>query len=267
VEYIRQELQPIKKLGISIECNRAFTKESEVEMLLQQGFDAVYIATGLWKAIRLNDKMPEGVYASMEFLAAMKTGEEDKLRKALNGKTVAVVGGGSVAMDCAETSVKLGAKDVYLIYRRSFLEMPAEEDEKQNVLNGGVHLLLLNQPVDYIEKNHKLAGIMLRRTKLGDADNSGRRKPEEIKGSEWQLDVDIVIEAIGNESGEIPGRVCPGVKASRGLIEAHPETGATSVSGIFAGGDVVNGPALIITAVRDGKKAAAAIHEFIINRR
>jgi glutamate synthase (NADPH/NADH) small chain len=173
---------------------------------------------------------------------------------------VAVIGGGSVAMDCVESAIKLGAKDVYLVYRRSFAQMPAEEDERLQSLRLGVHFLLLNQPVEYLaDSGGKVKGIKLIRTRLGEPDDSGRRKPIEIKGSEWVLDVDFVVEAIG----QIPDESVDwsaAVKVDRkGFISTDPETGKTSNRRIFAGGDIVRGPGLVVEAVQDGKIAARAI--------
>jgi NADPH-dependent glutamate synthase beta subunit-like oxidoreductase len=183
----------------------------------------------------------------------------------MQGKTVAVIGGGSVAMDCIESAIRLDTRDVYLVYRRSYSQMPAEPDERIDAQEAGVQFLLLNQPVDYLsDANNRLTGIKLVRTRLGAPDDSGRRKPESIEGTEWILDVDIVIEAIGNKAPDESPEWYPTVEVDdKNLIKADPETGKTSVEGIFAGGDIVRGPALVVTAVQDGKLAARAIKEFL----
>jgi glutamate synthase (NADPH/NADH) small chain len=187
------------------------------------------------------------------------------LEKQIKGKTVAVIGGGSVAMDCVESAVRLAARDVYLIYRRSYRQMPAEPDERVEAQEAGVHLLLLNQPVKYVtDQQNRLTGVKLVRTRLGRPDKSGRRSPEPVKGSEWIMDADVVIEAIGNKAPDDSPRWYPGVKVNaKKLIKVHPETGETSMKGIFAGGDIVRGPALVVTAVQDGKVAARAIKEYL----
>jgi NADPH-dependent glutamate synthase beta subunit-like oxidoreductase len=132
-------------------------------------------------------------------LSALRDGRLQEMEKKIQGKSVAVIGGGSVAMDCIESAVKLAAKDVYLIYRRSYSQMPAEADERIEALEAGVHFLLLNQPLDYVtDDQNRLTGLKLVRTRLGEPDESGRRRPENIEGSEWIMDVDVVIEAIGN---------------------------------------------------------------------
>jgi len=174
---------------------------------------------------------------------------------------VAVIGGGSVAMDCVESAVKLGARDAYLLYRRSFAQMPAEEDERLAALRLGVHFLLLNQPVQYAADGQgRLTGVKLVRNRLGEPDASGRRAPLEIKGSEWTLEAQAAVEAIGNRPDTVDWSGA--VKVDRhGLIVADPMTGKTSAKAIFAGGDIARGPALVVEAVRDGKLAARAIRE------
>jgi glutamate synthase (NADPH/NADH) small chain len=170
-------------------------------------------------------------------------------------------------MDCIESAVRLGAKDVYLIYRRSYSQMPAEPDERIEALESGVHFLLLNQPLDYLtDDQNRLTGLKLVRTRLGEPDESGRRRPANIDGSEWSMDADAVIEAIGNIPAEDSPEWYPNVNIDgRKLIQVDPATGKTSVDGIFAGGDIVRGPALVVQAVQDGKVAAAAIKEYLRN--
>jgi NADPH-dependent glutamate synthase beta subunit-like oxidoreductase len=143
--------------------------------------------------------------------------------------------------------------------------MPAEPDERIEAQAAGVHFLLLNQPMDYItDKQNRLKGLRLARTRLGEPDASGRRRPEPIEGSEWIMDVDIVIEAIGNLAPKYSTEWYPNVAVdNKNLIKVDPETGKTSVAGIFAGGDIVRGPALVVLAVQDGKVAAGAIKEYL----
>ncbi|NTW34315.1 MAG: FAD-dependent oxidoreductase [Bacteroidetes bacterium] len=267
LEYLKKEIQPIKDLGVIFKCDSPVNSDSAVEDLLKNGYDAVFIATGLWKPTRLNNKNISGVYTSTDFLSLMRENKAEQLKNHISGKTVAVIGGGSVAIDSIETALKLEAKDVYLIYRRSFLQMPAEEDEKMHILNAGAHLLLLNLPVDYIEENGKLKGVILRRTELGKEDNDGRRKPVEVPNSDWTLKVDTIIEAIGSNAEDNSTKLYPSVSVdNKNIIKINPESCETSVKGIFAGGDIANGPSLIIKAVRDGKKAAIAINDYLNNR-
>lgn len=264
LEFLKKEIEPIKNLGVEFKFNTPVKDNAAAENLLKSGYDAVFVATGLWKPIKLNDKKAQGIFTSTDFLAAMRDNKESELKNQVAEKIVAVIGGGSVAMDCVESSIKLGAKDVYLVYRRSYMQMPAEEDEKLAILHAGAHLLLLNQPIDYTIENEKVKGIILRRTELGEKDNSGRRQPVEISGSEWELKTDIIVEAIGSEAESNSHQTYPSVSIdNKKLIKVNPVTCETSVKGIFAGGDIINGPSLIINAVRDGKKAAIAINDFL----
>jgi len=267
MNFLENELKDIKALGIKFECNSAVRGKQGAEKLLEKGFDAIFLAPGLWDAasIKSAGKDIDGLFSSVDYLSALRDGRFEELEQKIQGKTVAVIGGGSVAMDCIESAVRLGAKDVYLIYRRSYAQMPAETDERIEALEAGVHFLLLNQPVDYMtDDQNRLMGLKLTRTRLGAPDASGRRRPETVQGSEWIMEADIVIEAIGNVAVEDSPDWYPNVKIDeKKLIKVDPETGKTSVDGIFAGGDIVRGPALVVQAVQDGKVAARAIKEYL----
>lgn len=262
-EFLERELKDLENLGVVFKCMTPIHGKGAAEKLLKKGFAAVFLAPGLWEPIRLKEKAKPipGLFTATEFLCALREGQQAQMAKAVKGKRIAVIGGGSVAVDSAESALKLGARDVYLIYRRSYVQMPAEEDEKQGLLNAGIHFLLLNQPVDYVAgPRGRLRAVRLLRTELGDHDSSGRRRPVEVKGSDWELPVDVVIEAIGAKPVAGAEAGYPSVKRTQGgLIVADPKTGATSMKMIFAGGDIVRGPALIIEAVKDGKTAAQAI--------
>jgi glutamate synthase (NADPH/NADH) small chain len=267
MDFLEHEMEDIKSLGVKFRCNSHVGGKQGAEKLLQQGYDAVFLAPGLWEAetIKPIRKKITGLFTSVDYLCALRDGRFAETEKKIKGKTVAVVGGGSVAMDCIESAIRLAAKDVYLIYRRSYSQMPAEPDERVEALEAGVHFLLLNQPVNYVtDKKNRLTGIRLVRTRLGKPDKSGRRRPEAIEGSRWVLKADVVIEAIGNKAPEDSRQWYPHVKVdNKKLIKVDPETGQTSVKGIFAGGDIVRGPALVVTAVQDGKVAAKAIKEYL----
>ena len=269
MKFLEREMKDIQSLGIKFRCNSSISGNAGAEKLLQDGFDAVFLAPGLWEAasIKSTGRDIAGLFSSVDYLSALRDGRFEELERKIKGKTVAVVGGGSVAMDCIESAVKLEAKDVYLIYRRSYSQMPAEPDERIEALEAGVHFLLLNQPLDYLtDDQHRLTGLRLVRTRLGEPDDSGRRRPENIEGSEWIMDADVVIEAIGNIAPDSSPEWYPNVKIDdKKLIKADPETGKTSVDGIFAGGDIVRGPALVVQAVQDGKLAAQAIKEYLKN--
>jgi NADPH-dependent glutamate synthase beta subunit-like oxidoreductase len=267
LNFLEHEMDDIKSLGIKFECNSPIQGKDGAEKLLRQGYDAVFLAPGLWGAasIRPAGKDIDGLFSSVDYLAALRDGRFEEMERKLQGKTVAVIGGGSVAMDCIESAVRLGAKDVYLIYRRSYSQMPAEADERIEALEAGVHFLLLNQPLDYVtDDQNRLTGLKLVRTSLGEPDASGRRAPQMIEGSEWIMNMDVVIEAIGNIAVEDSPEWYPNVDIDdKKLIKVDPETGKTSVDGIFAGGDIVRGPALVVQAVADGKLAARAIKEYL----
>jgi glutamate synthase (NADPH/NADH) small chain len=267
MNFLEHEMEDIRSRGVKFRCNSPIRDEQEAEKLLQQGYAAVFLAPGLWEAETLKParKKITGLFSSVDYLAALRDGRFAEIEKKIKGKTVAVIGGGSVAMDCVESAVRLAAKDVYLIYRRSYLQMPAEPDERIEALEAGIHFLLLNQPVNYVtDKKNRLTGVRVVRTRLGKPDKSGRRRPEAIEGSRWVLKADVVIEAIGNKAAEDSNRWYPHVKVDRKkLIKVDSETGQTSVKGIFAGGDIVRGPALVVTAVQDGKVAARAIKEYL----
>ena len=267
LNFLAHEMDDIKSLGIKFECNSPIRDKDGAEKLLKEGYDAVFLAPGLWEAasIRPAGKDIDGLFSSVDYLAALRDGRFEEMERKLQGKTVAVIGGGSVAMDCIESAVRLGARDVYLIYRRSYSQMPAEADERIEAMEAGVHFLLLNQPLDYVtDDQNRLAGLKLVRTQLGKPDASGRRAPEMIAGSEWVMNTDVVIEAIGNIAAEESPEWYPNVDIDdKKLIKVDPDTGKTSVEGIFAGGDIVRGPALVVQAVQDGKVAARAIKAYL----
>jgi NADPH-dependent glutamate synthase beta subunit-like oxidoreductase len=263
LEFLQNELDDIQDLGVEFRCSHPIEGPAAAENLLKEGYRAVFLAPGLWQAEALKAKArpADGLFTSVDYLSALRDGRFKQMLERIEGRSVAVIGGGSVAMDCIESAVRLGAKDVYLVYRRSYAQMPAEPDERVEALEAGVHFLLLNQPVDYVtDRRGRLKGIRLARTRLGAPDASGRRSPRAVKGSEWTLDCDLVIEAIGNRADAESTRTYPRVKVDdQQLITIKPKTGRTSVKGIYAGGDIVRGPALVVQAVYDGKVAARAI--------
>ncbi len=261
-DFLTHELAEIESLGVKFVCGTRVDGARGAEKLLSQGYTAVFLAPGLWGAEQIpGASKPKGVFTSVQFLAALREGRIAELAGQVEGKSVAVIGGGSVAMDCIQSALKLGARDAFLIYRRSFSQMPAEEDERLAALRLGAHFLALNQPTGYqADSQGRLSGITLVRTRLGQEDASGRRAPSEIKGTDWTLEVQVSIEAIGNrvDSADWSGAI----KVDRkGLILADSKTGKTSAKAIFAGGDIVRGPGLVVEAVQDGKLAARAIRE------
>jgi len=234
-----------------------------LDTIMAEGFDAAFIGMGLPQSVSAGDEDEhiEGLWSALEFLSAAR--EPGRLDVA--GKGVAVIGGGNTAMDAAVSAKRLGARDVYVIYRRSFREMPAWASERDRAMNEGVHFLILTQPIRYNSKNGRLTGIRVCPTRLGQPDASGRRRPEPVKSSAYDLDMDIVVEAIGQKSPERIAEILPGVLLQRedGLIKTRQGSLATSREGVFAGGDLVRGASTVVAAVADGMRAAKEISEFL----
>jgi glutamate synthase (NADPH) small chain len=259
--FLEHELDGLSKAGVTFTCNTHIEGATAIERLLKEGFKAVFVAPGLWGAERIpGAEAVKGVLTSVEFLSMTREERFAELAKLVEGQVVAVIGGGSVAMDCIESALKLGAKEAYLVYRRSFAQMPAEEEERMAALRQGAHFLLLNQPKQYVaDAQGNLCGLSLVRTRLGDPDASGRRSPREVTGSQWVLEATVAIEAIGNRPDGVDWSGAISVERG-GLIVADKKTRKTSAKAIFAGGDIVRGPGLVVEAVQDGKLAARAIH-------
>ena len=259
-EFLKNELAGLERLGVTFKCGVRIDGAKGVRTLLAEGMPRSFSDQGCGprSACHGGEEL-KGVHTSVDFLAALRDEGLDGLAREIGGKTVAVIGGGSVAMDCVESAVRLGARDVYLVYRRSFAQMPAEEDERLAALRLGVHFLVLNQPVEYLADGRGgVKGLKLVRTRLAEPDHSGRRRPEPIKGSEWTLDAEVVVEAIGNRADPADWSALVKVDGA-GLVVTDGKTCRTSARTVFAGGDIVRGPALVVEAVQDGKLAARAI--------
>ncbi len=233
--------------------------EFNLDTILKEGFDAVFIGMGLPKSVGIGNEDIDGLWNAMEFLSAAK--EQGRLDVA--GKCVAAIGGGNTAVDVAVTARRLGARDVYVIYRRSFEEMPAWRAERDRAINVGVYFLILTQPLGFNSQQGKLIGIKVCPTKLGEPDASGRRRPQPVESSAYDLDMDIVVEAIGQESAEKINEILPGVELRDGLIQTKENSLATSRPEVFAGGDLVRGPSTVVAAVADGMAAAKEIEQFL----
>jgi len=260
-DFIERETSELASMGIEIKCSKKI-KRDDLKSLFEKGYVAVFLAPGLWKGVRLENRAVKGVYSAHDFLYSLKE-KPQKMKKIVYGKKVGVIGGGAVALDCAEACLIHGAKDVYLIYRRSFGQMLSEENERICALRKGVHFLMLNQPTGYLlDENGKLAKIKLCRTELGKEDKSGRRAPVEVKGSDWELEVDLAIEAIGSQVDDDVKEIHPDIKFEKNLIVVNKRK-ETSANSIFAGGDITRGPGLVAEAIRDGKEAARNILEEI----
>ncbi len=249
----------VPKDRMTLSLGQALDATHNLDTIMSQGFDAAFIGLGLPKATSVTKKQLAGLWNAMDFLSAAKL--PDKID--LAGKSVAVIGGGNTAMDAAVTAKMLEAKDVYLIYRRSFKEMPAWGAERERAISQGVHFLILTQPLEYLARDGKLTGIKLCPTRLGEPDQSGRRRPESMTASAYDLDMDIAVEAIGQAAEEDIEQMLPGVSIGKGLIQTQNGTLATSRKAVFAGGDLVRGPSTVVAAVADGMRAAGEIDQFM----
>ena len=236
--------------------------EFNLDTIMAEGFDAGFLSMGLPQSVSLSDedRSIEGLWDALEFLSAAK---EPGGKVDVAGKCVAAIGGGNTAMDVAVTADRLGAKDVYLIYRRSFKEMPAWSAERERAMAQGVHFLILTQPIGFNAENGRLTGIKVCPTRLGRPDASGRRRPRPIESSAYDLDMDIVVEAIGQRAPEKVEEILPGVELQEGLITTRQGSLETSRMGVFAGGDLVRGASTVVAAVADGMRAAKEIDEFL----
>lgn len=266
----------MRKIGVKIEVNSVVGKLFTVDELMQEfNFDAVFIATGagLPHFMNIPGENLNGVYSSNEFLTRcnlMKAYRFPEYVTPINvGKKVAVVGGGNVAMDSARTALRLGAEKVYIVYRRSEKELPARREEVEHAKQEGIEFKLLNNPVAILgdEKGYVKA-IRCIKMELGEPDASGRRRPVEIPNSEFDIDVDTVVIAIGQGPNPLIQSTTPDMQTNkRGNIIADEETGKTTKEGVFAGGDIVTGAATVILAMGAGKKVAKAIDEYLIEKR
>jgi len=268
---VQREVDYVGKLGSKIKVDTIIGQTTTVDELFAQGYDAIFVGTGagLPYFMEVPGENLNGVYSANEFLTranlmkAYLFPEYDTPVRV--GSKVAVIGGGNVAMDGARISKRMGADDVYLIYRRSRAEMPARAEEAHHAEEEGIDFRLLTAPVRVIgDENGWVKGIECVKMELGEPDASGRRRPVEIKGSEHIIDVDVIIVAIGQGPNPILTSTTEGLKLRKsGNIEADTETGKTSRKGVFAGGDIVTGAATVILAMGAGRKAAAAMEEYL----
>lgn len=267
---VAAEIDLLREVGVRFVTNALIGRALTIEELFKEGYEAVFIGAGagLPNFMGIPGENLSGVYSANEFLTrvnlmkAYKFPEYDTPVK--KGAYVAVVGGGNVAMDSARTALRLGAKHVYLIYRRSEKEMPAREEEIIRAREEGIDFRLLTNPVRYMgDEKGVVKQVECIKMQLGELDASGRRSPVPMPGSEFQIDVDEVIVAIGNTPNPIIPRTTAGLKIKkRGEIEAD-EMGRTSIPGVYAGGDIVTGAATVITAMGAGRTAAAEIDKYL----
>jgi glutamate synthase (NADPH/NADH) small chain len=268
-DIVKREIEGIARLGVEVKTNYVVGKLNTVDELLKEGFDAVYIGTGagLPSFMNIPGENLNGVYSANEFLTRSNLMKAYKFPEYMTpirvGKRVAVIGGGNVAMDGARTALRLGAES-YIIYRRSFEEMPARREEMEHAQEEGVNFQLLTSPIEFKgDAEGRLTSMICQRYELGEPDESGRRKPVVIKGSEFEMEVDTVVMAIGQGPNPLVQSTTPDLQTNKWGNIVADEDGVTSKPGVFAGGDIVTGAATVILAMGAGKKAAAAIDKYL----
>lgn len=268
---VREEVEYVKSLGVDLVTDVIVSRTVSIDELFEDGYSAVFLGTGagLPKFMGIPGENLNGVYSANEWLTRtnlMKAYMFPRYDTPIKvGSRVAVVGGGNVAMDAVRCALRLGAAQAHIVYRRSEKEMPARIEELEHAKHEGVIFHLLTNPVRIIG-NEKgwVEGLECIRMELGEPDASGRRRPVEVKGSEHVIDVDTVVMALGTTPNPVLSKATPGLKVHDwGGLVVEEETGATTRPGVYAGGDAVTGSATVILAMGAGKKAAAAIHEYI----
>ena len=266
---VQHEVDNLKALGVKVETNVVIGRTIEIDELFEQGYEAIFIGSGagLPNFMKIPGENLKGVYSANEFLTrvnlmkAYKEGSDTPIKKNTN---VAVVGGGNVAMDAARCAKRLGAENVYIVYRRGEEEMPARNEEIEHAKEEGIIFKTLNNPVEILGNEHKfVTGMKCIEMELGEPDASGRRRPVEKPGSEFMLDVDCVVMSIGTSPNPLIRNTTKGLETNRHGCFIADENGATSREGVFAGGDAVTGAATVILAMGAGKTAAKAMDEYI----
>ncbi len=269
-EIVKREIDSLCSIGVEILVNRVVGRLVTVDQLLADGYDAVLIGTCavLHRFLGVPWENINGVYSANEFLTrtnlmrAYLFPEYDTPIKV--GRRVVTVGGGNVAMDSSRTALRLGAEESIILYRRGEVELPAREEEVHHAKEEGVRFELLTSPVEFIGESGMLRAVRCIRMELGEPDESGRRRPVPIPDSEFEIEVDTAVIAIGNQPHPLIPQTTAGLEVTRrGNIVADPRTGETSKPGVFAGGDIVTGAATVIEAMGAGKRAAAAIDAYL----
>ena len=271
-EVVAAEVENVKNLGVKIETNVIIGKSVTIDELMEEeGFEAVFIGSGagLPRFMGIPGEQALGVFSANEYLTRnnLMKAFKDEDTPIARGKKVVVVGGGNVAMDAARTALRLGA-EVHVVYRRSEAELPARAEEVHHAKEEGIIFDLLQNPVEILtDENNQVRGIKIIKMELGEPDESGRRRPIEVEGSEYDIECDTVIMSLGTSPNPLISSTTDGLEVNRrGCIIAEELTGATSKMAVFAGGDAVTGAATVILAMGAGKAAAKGIHEYFQNK-
>ena len=268
---VQREINALREMGVDIEVNKVIGRTQTVQELLDGDYDAVFIGTGagLPRFLGVPGESLNGVFSANEFLTrvnlmkAYRFPEYDTPIKI--GERVVTVGGGNVAMDSSRTALRLGARESVVVYRRSEAELPARGEEVHHAKEEGIQFQLLTNPIEFIGENGNLKTIRCIKMELGEPDDSGRRRPVPIEGSEFEIEATTVVIAVGNGPHPLIPQTTPNLDLNRwGSIVADPETGLTSIRGVYAGGDIVTGAATVIEAMGAGKRSAQAMHAFLI---
>lgn len=269
-DLVAKEIETVEKLGVDIETNVIVGRSVTIDELMEQGYEAVFVGSGagLPRFLNIPGENLLGVYSANEFLTRVNLMKAYKFPEAPTpvkvGKKVAVVGAGNVAMDAARTAKRLGAEEVYIVYRRSEEELPARAEEVHHAKEEGIIFKLLNNPCAIHGEDGWVTGIEVVKQELGEPDESGRRSPKPVEGSNYVIDVDTVVIAIGQSPNPLIRQTTPGLDTQKwGGIIVEEDTMKTSKDGVYAGGDTVTGAATVILAMGAGKKAAKAIDEYL----
>ncbi len=268
---LKAEVDYLKRLGVEIKLNFVVGKTATLEDLRAEGYEAFFIGTGagLPNFMKIPGENLIGIYSANEYLTRVNLMRAYDFPRydtpVLKGERVAVIGGGNVAMDSVRTAKRLGAKRAMIIYRRSRHEMPAREEEIKHAEEEGIEFHFLTVPVRYIGDEHgRVKAMECQRMELGEPDASGRRRPIPVPGSEFTVEVDLVVVAIGQSPNPLIPQTTAGLKVGKwGNIEVDWSTMATNIEGVYAGGDIVRGGATVILAMGDGRLAAASIDEYL----
>jgi len=269
---VRQEVEELKKQGVEFDTDMVIGKVLTIPELFQRGYEAVFIASGagLPMFMKIPGEGLVGVYSANEYLTRinlMKAYDPHSSTPVLHSKRAAVIGGGNVAMDAARCARRLGA-EVHIVYRRGEAELPARREEVHHAREEGIQFDFLTAPVAIRgDKDGRVEALTCQKMQLGEPDASGRRRPVPIPGSEYELPVDLVIMALGTSPNPMSGEGTPDLAhTKKGCVEADPETGATNLPGVFAGGDAATGAATVILAMGAGKRTAQAMADYMLGK-
>lgn len=271
-EILQAKVEYLEKMGVEFVCNTRVGDDITVDDLFSEGFHAVFLGTGapIGGRMRIEGEELENVYQATEFLVRGNLEPDllpEHMREPLEiaGKRVLVVGGGDTSMDCVRTAIRLGASEVTCMYRRTEAEQKGREEERKHATEEGTKFMYLTVPFRFTGEDGKVRAAECRRMRLGAPDESGRRRPEAIPGSEFTQEVDVVVLAIGYEPDDLLEKTTPGLRTTNWKTVRVDEDYHTTRPGVFAGGDNVNGADLVVTAMADGRRAAVAIHNYLVS--